>query len=172
MQRGVSLSSMRNIVEEGPPGQSTPVTAKARGIDATELLRLTLPVCATCSRPLDGHSYRFYACHPVAPTDASDDGTAAFLQAIQDEDWATVQATQMPALDQPLYVLYAIACPHPPEGSGMVALLLTQPDAQLPATLSEQLALTPQSMAALRAQCPTCPWISFTPPLHFRKGSV
>lgn len=45
-------------------------------------------------------------------------------------------------------MVYAIACPHPPEGSGMVALLLTRPDLQTPDTLFHQHALNPGNMAA------------------------
>lgn len=161
---------MPKIVEQSLPGRTSTQT---RGSDAAkQLLRRAIPVCDACSGSLDGHSYRFYACHPAPSTGALDHGASAFLQAILAEDWSTVQATQMPAVNQPLYVLYAIACPHPPEGSGMVALLRTQPDQQPPDTVIRHLALAPQSMAVLRAQCPTCQWISFASPLQFQQDLV
>ncbi len=155
---------MPNAIEQGPPGRSNTVSTTTRGIDATtELLLRTIPACSACNGPLDDHSYRFYACHPVSPADALDQRPSTFLKAIHDEDWARVQANQVPAVNQPLYVLYAIICPHPPDGSGMVALLRNQPDARTSHTLVEHMNLTPESMALLRAQCPTCPWINFTP---------
>lgn len=167
---------MPNLIERWLLRRTNSVAPKARtsfGTGATtELLRQTIPDCSTCRGPLDGHSYRYFACHPVTPVDELDQCPVNFLKAMQAEDWATVQASQKPALDQPLFVVYAIACPHPPAGSGMVALLLTQPDLHIPDTLFHHLALTPESMASLRAQCPTCQWISFSPPLQFQQDTV
>ena len=159
--------------EVQPPSQvpGTPVSTQAGGDPTAEFLVRIIPSCSACNGSLDGHNYRFYACHPVPSADAADLDSAAFLQAIHVEDWATVQSIQLPAVDQPLYVLFAIACPHPPEGSGMAVLLLTQPEAQSQHTLLQRIALTPDSMAVLRAQCPTCPWIALTP-LHLQQQAV
>jgi hypothetical protein len=162
---------MPNVIERWLQRGPDPSDSQARttsGSEATmDLLRRTIRECSACHGSLDSHSYRFFACHPSSTADA-----AAFLQAIRSEDWATVQAGQMPALDQPLFVLYAIACPHPPQGSGMVALLRTQSDPQTPGMLAEQRALTPESLATLRAQCPTCTWIPFIAPLQFQHQPV
>lgn len=167
---------MPNFIERWLLRRTSSVAPKARttfGSDATTtLLRQTIPACSSCRGSLDGHSYRYFACHPVTPADARDEGPVNFLQAIQAEDWAILHASQKPALDELLFVLYAIACPRPPAGSGMVALLLTQPDLLIPDTLFFHLALTPESVTSLRANCPTCQWIPFTPPLQLQQDTV
>ena len=129
----------------------------------TQSLRRLYPRCAACHEGFDGHTYRFFSCHPVVTADN-------FLAAARSGDWASVHAMQTPSVDQPLFVVYAIACPPEAETGGIVSLLRLDPDGS--AVLDLQQALAPEAFAALRALCPTCQWIAFTPALQSGQENV
>jgi hypothetical protein len=120
------------------------------------MLRGLIPQCLNCKGPLDGHAYRFFASHPSTPLQTS----AAFLDAIYQENWVEVQKRQLPSLDKSLFVLYAIACPWGKAGSGMIAILLQATD-PVGHELFHQGNLGPHPMSNLREACVTCKWIEF-----------
>jgi hypothetical protein len=76
-----------------------------------------------------------------------------------------------------MLIVYAIACPpadsangdpvnDDPGSGGMVAMLLAPSDPGIPDQLQLAQALSFDDFAALRALCPTCHWIPFTPALQ------
>jgi len=112
------------------------------------------PSCAACGQSLEQHTYRFFASHPARP------GTSPFVDAIRVHDWAAVYATQAPAVNQPLLVVHAIACPA--SGGGMMLTALQSEDAP-DAALFDHAVLTAQELAAVRTLCPTCRWLPIGP---------
>ena len=129
----------------------------------TQLLQTMLPHCAACNRSFNGHTHRFFSCHPASSANL-------FLKASRAGEWATVHSLQTPSVDQPKFMVYAIACPASANTGGMVTMLRF--DAKGTATLDLQQALTLQEFAALRALCPTCQWIAFTPALQSGQENV
>lgn len=149
---------MPNLIERWLLQRVVPAKRNTFGTDATtELLRGLVPYCAACGGALAGHEYRFFASHPAHPSPT----TKAFLKAVQEQDWAEVQACQLPAVGEPLFVMYALACPADEALSGAVILLRVEPDPGLRDGVHYQSRLTPEKMAALRALCPACKWIPF-----------
>jgi hypothetical protein len=120
-----------------------------------QLLRSHIPMCAGCGQSLDGHTYRFFSCHPDVPTKAG----ASFAAAIAQADWATVHAMQTPSIGQPGFVVYAITCPS--HTGGMVAVLQHKEAETGDAQLYRLEALSAEAYAALRALCSTCQWVAF-----------
>jgi hypothetical protein len=146
---------MPNAVERWLVRRTGETPRTTFGVDATtSLLRRLVPVCAACRASLAHHAYRFFASHPATPSPATDD----FLQSIHNQEWASVFETQLPAVDQSIFVLYAISCPS---GGGMTALVLAPDGPQDQNELVASSSLSDTSMAALRSVCPACKWISF-----------
>jgi hypothetical protein len=148
---------MPNIVERWLVRRSSQQPRSIFGTDATTgLLRELVPVCSACQGQMVQHAYRFIASHPSRPSTATTD----FLEAIRRQDWATVFAASTPAIDQPIFVLYAISCPA---GAGMIALLEAQPGPLVSdsegALVKQAITQSSASMAALRSLCPSCRWI-------------
>jgi hypothetical protein len=136
-----------------------PVTATT-----TQLLRQAITTCAACRQSLDGHTYRFFSCHPDLHTPACHE----FENAAIAGNWANVHGLQTPSVGQPQFIVYAIACPG--KSGGMVALLRSEAAPEI-ARLQQQ-ALSTEDFANLRALCPTCQWIGFTPALQSGKEAV
>jgi hypothetical protein len=131
--------------------------------ETPQLLQRLCPLCAACREVLASHTYRFFSCHPTASGDN-------FLATAQAGDWASVHGMQTPSVDQPRFVVYAIACPPSSQTGGMVAMLRCDIDGS--AALDLQQAFSPEDFAALRALCPTCQWIAFTPALQSGQENV
>jgi hypothetical protein len=130
-------------------------TARPSVEATTSLLHRLLPHCAACQGGLACHTYRFFSTHPADDTAAAN----SFRAAVEAGNWAAVHLAQAPAINQPIYVVYVIACP---QSGGMVAMLLADPSGSDTLPLSR--AVSAGELAHIRTLCPTCEWISFDYP--------
>ena len=146
------------------PSTTKTVTASVEA--NTQFLRSLIVQCSACRQSLDGHTYRFFSCYPAL--DAAE--ARAFAAACIAGDWATVHAMQTPSVDQEKFTVYAIACPVSAQTGGMVAMLRVPAGGT--ATVDTNQALSPKDFAALRALCPTCQWVTFTPALQSGQENV